>query len=146
MKKETIGILICTLLISVAVAPVINASTGDINEVKEPTDSFGLADTDALEEIIDDLIIRFEGAETLDEKIGILGEIPVVMDIFGLLPEDMTVEETQELIVTSYLETMSSSSPQTEQSSFAEDSLLMDSKNVLLSSSVSYTHLRAHET
>ena len=36
MKKELIGIIICTLLISVAVAPVINAFTNEINEVEEP--------------------------------------------------------------------------------------------------------------
>ena len=36
MKKELIGILICMLLISVAVAPTINASTNEINETKEP--------------------------------------------------------------------------------------------------------------
>ena len=36
MKKEIIGILICMLLIFVAVAPVINAFTNEINEVEEP--------------------------------------------------------------------------------------------------------------
>ena len=39
MKKELIGIFICTLLIFVAVAPVINAFTNEINEVKEPPQS-----------------------------------------------------------------------------------------------------------
>jgi len=54
------------------------------------------------------------------------------MDIFGLLPDDMTVEETQELIVSSYLETLSSDGFQSDkQSKVAGDSLLMDSKNVL---------------
>ena len=36
MKKELIGILICMFLISVAVAPVINAFTNEIDETKEP--------------------------------------------------------------------------------------------------------------
>jgi len=36
MKKELIGTIICILLISVAVAPVINAFTNEINEAKEP--------------------------------------------------------------------------------------------------------------
>lgn len=37
MKKELIGVLICTLLISVAVAPVVNALTNEVNIVKEQT-------------------------------------------------------------------------------------------------------------
>ena len=35
MKKELIGILICTLLIFVAVAPVVNALTIEKNEINE---------------------------------------------------------------------------------------------------------------
>ena len=132
MKKEIIGILICTLLIATAVAPVINALDNEVDIVKEPM--FGQTDTDALEEIIDDLIIRFEDAQAQNEKIAILKEIPILMDMCGLLPEDMTVVETQELIVSSYVETMSSSNSQTEQSSVGGDNSLMGSKNVLLSS------------
>ena len=137
MKKEIIGILVCTLLASVAVAPVVNALTvesNEINIVKEPTSS--LQDTDAWEEIISDIITRFEDAETQDEKIAILEEIPVVMDIYGLLPEDMTVEETQELIVSGYLGTLSSDSFQSDQqSNIAGDSPLAVSKNAVNSNS-----------
>jgi len=39
MKKEIIGILICTLLISVAVAPVVNALTIEKNEINEISES-----------------------------------------------------------------------------------------------------------
>jgi len=134
MKKETIGILICTLLISVAIAPAINALDNEINEVnnvKEPTETFGLADTGSWEGIINDIITRFEAAETQESKIDILREIPVVMDMYGLLPEDMSVEETQELIVSSYLETIASDSFQSDkQSSVAGDSSLAVSKSV----------------
>jgi len=131
MKKETIGILICTLLISVAVAPAINALDNEVDIVKEPTDTFGLTDTGSWEQTVNDLLARFEAAQTQESKIALLEEIPVIMDIYGLLPEDMTVEETQELIVSAYLETIASSSLQTEQSSFAIDSLLVGSKNTL---------------
>jgi len=133
MKKKTIGFLVCTLLISVAVIPGINALDNEVDYVNEP--KFSLQDTDAWEGIINDLVARFESAETQESKIAILEEIPVVMDIFGLLPEDLTVEEAQELIVSSYMETLSSDSFQSDQqSNVAGDSLLMNSKNVIHSS------------
>jgi len=132
MKKELIGILICTLLLSVAVSPVINALTikkNEINIAKEPT--FSLQDTNAWEETINDIITRFQDAETQESKIAILKEIPIVMDIYGLLPEDMTVKEAQKLIISSYLETIASSSLQSDkQSKVAGDSPLVVSKNV----------------
>jgi len=141
MKKEIIGILICTLLISVAVAPVINALDNEINEVnnlREPTETFGLQDTDPWEQTVNDLLARFEAAQTQESKIAVLEEIPVIMDIYGLLPEDMTIEEAQKLIVTAYLETIASGSPETEQSNFAEDSLLMVNNNIFTSNSAQF--------
>jgi len=130
MKKELIGFLICTLLLSVAIAPVINALDNEINEVnivKEP--KFGLTDNDAWTETIDDIITTFEDAQTQNEKIAILKEIPVVSDKYGLLPEDMTVEEAQELIISAYLETIASGSLQSEQSSVGVVSNIEDMTN-----------------
>jgi len=142
MKKETIGILICTLLISVAVAPVINALDNEINEVniiKEPAFSSPASQDDAWGGIINDIITRFEAAQTQESKIAILEEIPVIMDIHGLLPEDMTVEETQELIVSAHLETIASGGRQSDkQSKVAGDSPLAVSKSVVHSTLPQY--------
>ena len=105
MKKELIGFLICTLLVTVAVAPGINALTiqkNEINKVNEQTKTLNLQDTDSLEEIIDDIITRFYDVETTEEKISILKELIVVLDEYDLLPEDVTVEEAQQLIVSGY--------------------------------------------
>jgi len=121
-------------------APVINALTIQKNEINEVSDN-ALSDQDLaeLEKILINLEDRFEDAETQEEEIAILKEIPVVSDKYGLLPEDMTVEEAQELIVSSYLETIASSSLQSDkQSSHAGDSPLAVSKSVFPSNSAQY--------
>jgi len=112
-----------------------SSGTVDIekNEINEVNDN-ALSDQDLaeLENVWINLADRFQDAETQDEKIDILKEIPVVSDKYGLLPEDLTVEEAQELIVSAYLETIASSSLQSDkQSNDAGDSLLAFSKSVV---------------
>jgi len=127
-------------------APVINALTIEKNEINEVNDN-ALSDQDLaeLENVWINLADRFEDAETQEEEIAILKEIPIIMDRYGLLPEDMTVEEAQKLIVTSYLETIVSSSLQSDkQSKVVGDSPLAVSKSVFPSNSAQFQDLESN--
>jgi len=111
----------------------VDIEKNEINDVNDVNDN-ALSDQDLaeLEKILINWEDRFYSVKTQDERIAILKEIPVVSDKYGLLPEDMTVEETQELIVSAHLETIASGGRQSDkQSKVAGDSPLAVSKSVV---------------
>ena len=108
MKKELIGILICTLLISVVALP----ATGTMNNinlekqesqiiVNKQDQPLTLSEQDIAE--IENKLIAFaeqiSNAETWEEKESIFWEVTLFYDKYGFLPEEMTVEEAFELMV-----------------------------------------------
>ena len=110
MKKELIGILICTLLATVAITPSITAHTETITtvdlDVVESTDEIPLIlsnqDFTELEEILEDLEAGLFNAKTEEEMIQILKEAITLVYENGDLSEDITLEEAQQIFLDVY--------------------------------------------
>ena len=105
MKKELIGILICTLLVTVAIAPGINALTiqkNEINEVHSQTRTFTEEEINALEELMDDINNGLENAKTWQETVAVLKWAVIELDKFDLLPYGMSIEKAQQLMISIY--------------------------------------------
>lgn len=100
-----IAVLICTLLIAVAFAPVITASVKINSTIDAEEDALTLTKQDLvlLDELLEDLWIKFYEAENIKEKIEVIKEIIMRMDTYGLLPDGTSVKEAQKLVIDAFL-------------------------------------------
>lgn len=105
MKKELIGLLICTLLVTVAVAPGINAlavTENKIDEINEQTRTFTDEELKALERLMDEINNKLDNAKTWEETKAVLKWAVIELDKFDLLPDGMSIKEAQRLMISIY--------------------------------------------
>ena len=97
MKKELVGLSVCIMLVAVAFVPNIAADDG--LESSSLSEQYLAELEDRLLELNDRLL----AADTLAEKEPILREMVSLFDEYGVLPDDMTVDEAFDIIKTNYV-------------------------------------------
>lgn len=108
MKKELIGLLICILVISSAVLPaagaIINRNVRleeqQIAVEKQDQTLTSLSDQDfaELEKQLEEMDNKFYSEENREERIDIIKETTVLMDEYGQLPSDLSVDHALQLV------------------------------------------------
>jgi len=96
MKKELITILICILFVAIVFTPCINAENKNTETLPIQYDEF--------ENKIEEIENKFYSAGSEEERVVILKEMVILCDEYGLLPNDMTVEQAEQLMIKNYID------------------------------------------
>ena len=105
MKKELIGISICTMLIAIAFVPNITAhediaSTSSLSEALVLSEEEYIELRDKISELNDQLL----AADTVEQAEKVIREVITLLDDYNLLPADTTVDQEVESMKTCYIE------------------------------------------
>jgi hypothetical protein len=96
MKNKLISTLICIFLVAIVFTPCINAENKNTETLPIQYDEF--------EDKIEEIENKFYSAVSEEERVVILKEMVILCDEYGLLPNDMTVEQAEQLLIKNYID------------------------------------------